>query len=178
MWQQLGSVALDEGDISTAERCAAALGDISRARFLHKVGESQQRGDQLRAGFRSLWVFVQPRHSLKLQGGRWRRIGIPMSLGGVDCFAVEGNARWLPYSVHSRPLLSFFRIRPLLMITAPRHLSRYRKACRRRRGRKGETPRTCTIIGRCGTGWPCFERREGNGGGRGGQRGRRGRFGE
>lgn len=39
MWQQLGSVALEEGDISTAERCAAALGDVSRARFLHKVGE-------------------------------------------------------------------------------------------------------------------------------------------
>lgn len=37
MWQQLGDVALEEGDIAIAERCAAALGDISRARFLHKV---------------------------------------------------------------------------------------------------------------------------------------------
>lgn len=61
MWQQLGSVALEEGDISTAERCAAALGDISRARFLHKVGESQRRGGSiLRSGFRSSGViFVQ-----------------------------------------------------------------------------------------------------------------------
>ncbi|CAN0066887.1 unnamed protein product, partial [Hapterophycus canaliculatus] len=39
MWQQLGSVALEEGNINIAERCAAALGDVSRARFLHKVGE-------------------------------------------------------------------------------------------------------------------------------------------
>ncbi len=38
MWQQLGSVALEEGDINIAERCAAALGDVSRARFLRKVG--------------------------------------------------------------------------------------------------------------------------------------------
>lgn len=37
MWQQLGEVALEEGDITIAERCAAALGDVSRARFLHKV---------------------------------------------------------------------------------------------------------------------------------------------
>lgn len=38
MWQQLGTVALEEGDINIAERCAAALGDVSRARFLRKVG--------------------------------------------------------------------------------------------------------------------------------------------
>lgn len=43
MWQQLGSVALEEGDINIAERCAAALGDVSRARFLHKVGGAGER---------------------------------------------------------------------------------------------------------------------------------------
>lgn len=37
MWQKLGSVALEEGDIAIAERCAAALGNVSRARFLRKV---------------------------------------------------------------------------------------------------------------------------------------------
>lgn len=56
MWQQLGSVALEEGDISTAERCAAALGDVSRARFLHKVGNSQQRGGWL-CTYKA-WVFL------------------------------------------------------------------------------------------------------------------------
>lgn len=56
MWQQLGSVALEEGDISTAERCAAALGDVSRARFLHKVGEIQQRGKQWHQCFFSFRV--------------------------------------------------------------------------------------------------------------------------
>lgn len=43
MWQQLGAVALEEGDIAIAERCAAALGDVSRARFLHKVGVGEAR---------------------------------------------------------------------------------------------------------------------------------------
>lgn len=37
MWSQLSEVALAAGDLRVATRCAAALGDISRARFLHKT---------------------------------------------------------------------------------------------------------------------------------------------
>jgi len=37
MWSQLGEAALAAGDLIIAERCAVALGDVARARFLHKV---------------------------------------------------------------------------------------------------------------------------------------------
>jgi intraflagellar transport protein 172 len=39
MWQQLGEMALAQGDLRIAERCAAALGDVSRARYLHRVNK-------------------------------------------------------------------------------------------------------------------------------------------
>lgn len=48
MWQQLGDAALEEGEIDTAERCAAALGDVSRARFLHKVGDKHSLDEERR----------------------------------------------------------------------------------------------------------------------------------
>lgn len=37
MWTQLGQAALDAGQLRIAERCYAALGDVARARYLHKV---------------------------------------------------------------------------------------------------------------------------------------------
>jgi intraflagellar transport protein 172 len=37
MWAQLGEAALAAGELVIAERCAVALGDVARARFLHKV---------------------------------------------------------------------------------------------------------------------------------------------
>lgn len=36
-WQQLAELALEHNQIVTAERCYAALGDIAKSRFLHKV---------------------------------------------------------------------------------------------------------------------------------------------
>jgi intraflagellar transport protein 172 len=37
MWQQCGEAALSAGELPVAERCATALGDVARARYLHKV---------------------------------------------------------------------------------------------------------------------------------------------
>jgi hypothetical protein len=39
MWSQLHDVALSAGELRVAERCSAALGDISRSRFLHKTNK-------------------------------------------------------------------------------------------------------------------------------------------
>ena len=39
MWQQLAAMALTHGDLAIAERCAAALGDVSRLRYLHRVNK-------------------------------------------------------------------------------------------------------------------------------------------
>jgi intraflagellar transport protein 172 len=36
-WSQLAAVALDHEVLAVAERCYAAIGDISKARYLHKV---------------------------------------------------------------------------------------------------------------------------------------------
>jgi intraflagellar transport protein 172 len=43
MWQQLGDMALAFGDLRIAERCAAALGDVSKARYLHRVNKMSDR---------------------------------------------------------------------------------------------------------------------------------------
>lgn len=39
MWHQLSEIALASGELSVAGRCAAALGDVARARFLHKTSK-------------------------------------------------------------------------------------------------------------------------------------------
>jgi len=39
MWKQLMTMALDGGDLMIAERCAAALGDVSSSRYLHEVNK-------------------------------------------------------------------------------------------------------------------------------------------
>jgi intraflagellar transport protein 172 len=36
-WEQLAEAALDQEALPVAERCYAALGDVAKARFLHKV---------------------------------------------------------------------------------------------------------------------------------------------
>lgn len=45
MWKQLSDLALMENKLSIAERCAAALGDVARARFLHGVNKIVQKND-------------------------------------------------------------------------------------------------------------------------------------
>jgi intraflagellar transport protein 172 len=37
MWEQLSQLALQREDLSTAERCFGAVGNVSKARYLHKV---------------------------------------------------------------------------------------------------------------------------------------------
>jgi len=43
MWQQMADMALAAGDLRIAERCAAALGDVSRARYLRRVNKTADR---------------------------------------------------------------------------------------------------------------------------------------
>eukprot|EP00899_Mesostigma_viride_P028336 jgi/Mesvir1/8688/Mv02626-RA.1 len=43
MWQQLSKMALDEGELLIAERCFAALGDIAKARYLHKINKIREK---------------------------------------------------------------------------------------------------------------------------------------
>jgi intraflagellar transport protein 172 len=46
MWRQLSEHAMTHNRIAIAERCAAALGDVSRARYLHSVGKKiDEAGD-------------------------------------------------------------------------------------------------------------------------------------
>lgn len=44
-WAQLAKVALEHELLAIAERCYAAVGDIAKARFLHKVGAPGVLGD-------------------------------------------------------------------------------------------------------------------------------------
>lgn len=39
-WRSLAALALQHEDLAVAERCAAALGEVSRADYLHKVSAS------------------------------------------------------------------------------------------------------------------------------------------
>ena len=45
-WRALGALALQHEELGVAERCAAALGEVARVRFLHKVGlhRGERRG--------------------------------------------------------------------------------------------------------------------------------------
>ena len=45
MWQQLSEMALAHGDLKIAERCAAALGDVSCLRYLHRVNKIAQSNE-------------------------------------------------------------------------------------------------------------------------------------
>jgi intraflagellar transport protein 172 len=42
MWKTLSATALKDRKLVIAERCAAAMGDISRTRYLHNVNEILQ----------------------------------------------------------------------------------------------------------------------------------------
>lgn len=42
MWTQLSDMALSHGDVMIAERCAAALGDVSRAAYLLEIHQQVQ----------------------------------------------------------------------------------------------------------------------------------------
>jgi intraflagellar transport protein 172 len=42
MWKSLSNTALKDKKLVIAERCAAAMGDISRARYLHSLNDIMQ----------------------------------------------------------------------------------------------------------------------------------------
>ena len=39
MWKSLSNIALQDNKLIIAERCAAAMGDIARIRYLHEINE-------------------------------------------------------------------------------------------------------------------------------------------
>ncbi len=43
MWQHLGHVALADGNIAVAQRCAAALGDVARATYLQETLDGMEK---------------------------------------------------------------------------------------------------------------------------------------
>jgi len=49
MWAKLSEVALGDRDLLIAERCAAALGSVSKARYLHKVNK-QAMTEEIQTG--------------------------------------------------------------------------------------------------------------------------------
>ncbi|BBM98035.1 intraflagellar transport protein 172 [Marchantia polymorpha subsp. ruderalis] len=42
MWKQLSDTAFQNRELSIAEQCSAALGDVAKARFIHKVNKTMQ----------------------------------------------------------------------------------------------------------------------------------------
>ena len=56
MWRQLQAMALAGGDLAIAERCAAALGDVSCARYLHKVNKLVAEADAYGMDGRDHWA--------------------------------------------------------------------------------------------------------------------------
>ena len=46
MWRQLKDVALDAGDLRIAQRCAAAVGDVSMRRFLEEVHDLELKAEK------------------------------------------------------------------------------------------------------------------------------------
>ena len=57
MWMQLQEIALGAGELTIAERCSAALGDVCRSRFLHKT--SKVRHQSVRVGVHSGCDLIQ-----------------------------------------------------------------------------------------------------------------------
>ena len=57
MWQQLSDVALGAGELHVAQRAAAALGDVARARFLQKTSKiAAQAAEKLGGDGQSFWL--------------------------------------------------------------------------------------------------------------------------
>ncbi len=70
---QLHDIALSAGELSVAERCSAALGDVCRARFLHKTSKiAKKAADQLGGTGKDFWM-VRARLA---QVGCWPRCGV------------------------------------------------------------------------------------------------------
>jgi intraflagellar transport protein 172 len=46
MWKQLSQVSLGAGKIAIAERCFAAIGDVAKARYLHRVYKTMKRAEE------------------------------------------------------------------------------------------------------------------------------------
>lgn len=57
MWRTLAGLALGDGDMHVAERCAAALGDVAKARYLRKVNKiAAQAASNLGGDGRDFWL--------------------------------------------------------------------------------------------------------------------------
>jgi intraflagellar transport protein 172 len=72
MWSRLSTLALEDGDYRVAERCFAALGDVSKARFLHDVNQisADPRHPLVQARIAVLHKQFKRAESLLLEQGR------------------------------------------------------------------------------------------------------------
>ena len=61
MWQQLSDLALRMNNLHVAQRCAAALGDVSRARFLMKTTKIAMKAEEQMGGDGRQWYLVRAR---------------------------------------------------------------------------------------------------------------------
>lgn len=83
MWQQLGQEAMRTGDLSVAQRCAVALGDLPRARFLAKTLKiANMAAARVGGDGRSFWL-VRARLA-QLSGDVTAAEGVLLEQGRVD----------------------------------------------------------------------------------------------
>ena len=83
MWQQLAGVALEAGELQVAQRAAAALGDVSKARFLNKTSKIAAMAQERTGGDgRDFWE-VRARLA-QLRGDLQGAEGILLEQGKVD----------------------------------------------------------------------------------------------
>ena len=61
MWAQLSDLALRMNDLHVAQRCAAALGDVARARFLMKTMKIATQAEEQMGGDGRQWYLVRAR---------------------------------------------------------------------------------------------------------------------
>ena len=70
MWQQLQTMCLDNWNLAMAERCSAALGDVSRARYLRKVvklaDKAREQGVDPRDHWMVRWKMLQLKKQMEM----------------------------------------------------------------------------------------------------------------
>lgn len=83
MWRRLGDATLEAGHLLIAQRCAAAVGDIARARFLHKTAKIARLAEQkLGTDGRDFWM-VRARLA-QLRGDFDEAEGVFLDAGKTD----------------------------------------------------------------------------------------------
>ena len=67
MWQQLQTMCVENWNLKMAERCSAALGDVSRARYLRRVAKLADKAREQGVDIRDSWMVKAKMLELKKQ---------------------------------------------------------------------------------------------------------------